>query len=319
MSASHHSTRLRHATVYTDDGVPLAVTAAGPDTAELTFVFVHGHCHDTDIWTRLRQALPFAMGRSVRMVFFDHRGHGRSGAAPAETYTLDRIGRDLGVVLDAATSGPIVLVGHSMGGMAILSYARQHSTDIGTRVVGVALISTAADDLALSGLGRYLHSPVVELFRRAVSRAPETTQRIARWSGRVGLPVAGALHRRRTVSPKSDAWLLTVLALLCSDTSVVTIAGFLRSFAVLDEAAALSVLTHLPSLVLCGSHDELTPFVLSVGVAARLAHSQLVRIEGAGHSVTVEHPDAVAAALRDLADRVSRARTTTTQVTGRVR
>ncbi|TCN40071.1 pimeloyl-ACP methyl ester carboxylesterase [Rhodococcus sp. SMB37] len=307
MFATHHSTRLRHTTVDADDGVPLAVTETGPVTAELTFVFVHGHCHDTDAWSRLRRALLLTLGRPVRMVFFDHRGHGRSGGAPAETYTLDQIGRDLGAVLDAATSGPVVLVGHSMGGMAILSYARQYPSDIGTRVAGVALISTAADDLAHSGLGRYLHSPAVELFRRAVSRAPRITQRVARWGGRVGLPVAGALHRRRTAALRPGAWLLTLLTLLGSDTSVVTMAGFLRCFAVLDEADALAVLAHLPSLVLCGSRDEWTPFELSAGVASRLPHSELVRVEGAGHSVTVEHPAAVAAALRRLAERVTQA------------
>ncbi|MEE2059890.1 alpha/beta fold hydrolase [Rhodococcus artemisiae] len=307
MFATHHSRRLRHTTVYADDGVPLAVTETGPGTAELTFVFVHGHCHDTDAWSRLRRALLLTMDRPVRMVFFDHRGHGRSGGAPAETYTLDQIGRDLGAVLDAATSGPVVLVGHSMGGMAILSYARQHPTDIGTRVAGVALISTAADDLAHSGLGRYLHSPAVALFRRAVSRAPRLTQRVARWGGRVGLPVAGALHRRRAAAPRPGAWLLTLLALLCSETSVVTMAGFLRCFAVLDEADALAVLTDLPSLVLCGSRDVWTPFELSAGVASRLPRSELVCIEDAGHSVTVEHPAAVAAALRRLAERVTQA------------
>lgn len=303
MSATHYSTRLRRTTVYADDGIPLAVTEAGPDTAEPTFVFVHGHCHDTDTWSGLRQSLSLTMGRPVRMVFFDHRGHGRSGGAPAETYTLDQIGRDLGAVLDAVTHKSVVLVGHSMGGMAILSYARQHPTDIGTRVVGVALISTAADDLAHSGLGRYLHSPAVELFRRAVSRAPRITQRVARWGARVGLPVAGALHRR-TPATTPGSWLLSLLTLLCSDTSVVTMAGFLRCFAVLDETAALSVLTHLPSLVLCGSHDEWTPFELSAGVASRLPQSELVRVEGAGHSVTVEHPAVVAAALARLSERV---------------
>lgn len=305
MPTTHYSTRLRRTTVYADDGVPLAVTDAGPETAELTFVFVHGHCHDTDTWTRLRRALLVTLGRPVRMVFFDHRGHGRSGGAPAETYTLDQIGRDLGAVLDAVTSGSVVLVGHSMGGMAILSYARQHATDIGTHVSGVALISTAADDLAQSGLGRYLHSPAVELFRRAVSRAPRITQRMARWGGRVGLPVAGALHRRGTGASRPGGRLLALFTLLCSDTSVVTMAGFLRSFAVLDEAAALSVLAHLPSLVLCGSHDEWTPFELSSGVASRLPRSELVRIDGAGHSVTVDHPTAVAAALGRLAERAT--------------
>lgn len=294
---------LRHTTVHADDGVPLAVTEAGPATAPLTLVFVHGHCHDTAVWTTLRGALLPMTGQRARMVFFDHRGHGRSGGASAETYTVDQVGRDLAAVLRAVTDGPVVLIGHSMGGMAILSYARQHPADIGTRVTGVALISTAAEDLALSGLGRYLHSPAVELFRRAVSRAPRLTQHAVRFGGRTVLPLAHAVTRRTRWQGPGE-WLPGLLAVLRSDTSVVTMAGFLLSFAALDEAAALSVLASVPALVLCGSHDEWTPFELSAGLASRLPLAELVRVHDAGHSVIVERPTDVAHALSRLCMRL---------------
>ncbi|MEE2033484.1 alpha/beta fold hydrolase [Rhodococcus chondri] len=300
MTTTGSARPLRGTTVHADDGVPLAVLEVGPATAPLTLVFVHGHCHDTGVWTTLRDALPPTTGSPVRMVFFDHRGHGRSGGAPAETYTVDQVGRDLAAVLDAVTRGPVVLIGHSMGGMAILSYARQHPADVGSRVVGVALIATAADDLVRSGLGRYLHSPAVELFRRAVSRAPRLTQRAVRFGGRTVLPLARAVPRRAGKRGQGEWWLPGLLALLRSDTSVVTMAGFLRSFAALDEAAALTVLASVPALVLCGSHDEWTPFELSTGLAARLPLAELVRVDDAGHSVIVERPAEVATALGRL-------------------
>ena len=80
------------------------------------------------------------------MVFYDQRGHGQSGAAPPSTYTVAQLGRDLETVLAVmAPRGPVVLVGHSMGGMTVLSHARQFPQRYGTRIVGAALISSAAE------------------------------------------------------------------------------------------------------------------------------------------------------------------------------
>ena len=290
---------VRRVTVLADDGVPLAVREVGAAAAPLTVVFVHGHCNHTESWSPLRDSLLRSTGTSVRMVFFDHRGHGRSGGAPAETYTVEQAGRDLGAVLRAVVSGPVVLVGHSMGGMAILSYARQHPHDIGLRVAGIGLIATAAGDLHRSGLGRYLHSPVVELFHRAVTRAPRIMQRAIRFGGRLGGPLCRAAERHAP-----DSRWAALMKVLHSDTSVVTMAGFLRSFAALDESAALTVLAAVPTLVLCGSADEWTPFELSAGLASRLPSAELVRIDGAGHSVIIERAEEVAHALSALLRRV---------------
>ncbi|WP_072813837.1 alpha/beta fold hydrolase [Rhodococcus zopfii] len=294
------STRLvRRVTVLADDGVPLAVREVGAATAPLTVVFVHGHCNHTESWSPLRDSLLRLTGSSVRMVFFDHRGHGRSGGAPAETYTVEQVGRDLGAVLRAVASEPVVLVGHSMGGMAILSYARQHPHEIGRRVAGIGLIATAAGDLHRSGLGRYLRSPAVELFHRAVTRAPGIMQRALRFGGRMGGPLVRAADRRGP-----DSRFAALMKILHSDTSVVTMAGFLRSFAALDESAALTVLAAVPALVLCGSTDEWTPFELSAGLASRLPLAELVRVDGAGHSVIAERAEEVAHALAALLRRV---------------
>ncbi len=82
----------------------------------------------------------------MQVVFYDHPRHGRSGEASPETYTLTQLGQDLESVLtDIAPRGVIVLVGHSMGGMTVLSHDRQYPEHYSTRIVGVALISSAAE------------------------------------------------------------------------------------------------------------------------------------------------------------------------------
>ena len=102
------------------------------------------------------------------MVFYDQRGHGQSGAAPVDTYTVPQLGQDLETILQVMVPrGPVVLVGHSMGGMTVLSHARQFPRHYGHRIVGAALISSSAEGLPRSPLGEILQNPALEAVRFA--------------------------------------------------------------------------------------------------------------------------------------------------------
>ena len=85
--------------VTTPDGVPLAVREVGPVDAPLTMVFAHGFCLRMGAFHFQRTRLAEEWGPQVRMVFYDQRGHGRSGEAEPETYTLTQLGQDLETVL----------------------------------------------------------------------------------------------------------------------------------------------------------------------------------------------------------------------------
>ncbi|WP_072687737.1 alpha/beta fold hydrolase [Rhodococcus marinonascens] len=298
-----HENDGRRITVRTDDGVPLVVREFGSPDAVTTVVFVHGHCLRTESWWALREQLVRFWRNDVRMVFYDHRGHGASGEAPAATYTIDQLGRDLGSVLNAvAPRGPVILVGHSMGGMATLAYARQNPRAIGSRVVGTALISTASCDLAEVGLGRHLRSPAVSLFRTAVRRAP----RVMHGSKRLGRTVCTAIARaagarNRAVDPR----LAALVAAMANTTSVVTMSSFLESLLGFDERHSLATLANIPSLILCGSVDNLTPFQHSAAMASMLPASELVSVDGAGHSVILEYATDVAIAIIGLIERIT--------------
>ena len=123
----------RGSVVTTDDGVPLAVREVGPVDAPLTVVFVHGFCMCMGAYHFQRARLEEEWGQQVRMVFYDQRGHGQSGRAAIETYTVEQLGRDLETVLAVTVPrGPVVLVGHSMGGMTVLSHARQFPQHYGS-------------------------------------------------------------------------------------------------------------------------------------------------------------------------------------------
>lgn len=140
--------------VRAEDGVPLHVELAGAIDAPVTVVLTHGFTASLDEWSR---QLPVLRDRA-RLVLWDHRGHGRSGWTPLTRATIDQTGRDLAVVLEATTpAGPVVLAGHSMGGMSIMALARQRPELFGPRVAGVLLLATSAGGLVRTGvLGRWV-------------------------------------------------------------------------------------------------------------------------------------------------------------------
>src|SRR5262245_35201739 len=131
-------------TVLADDGVPLHVEINGPGTAPMTIIFCHGYTVNQDCWHFQRRDLS-----DHRLVFWDQRDHGRSGRSAEGSGSIGQLGTDLRAVIDAAAPGPgpVVLVGHSMGGMTIMALADQYPGLFGTKVAGAVLISTAARGL----------------------------------------------------------------------------------------------------------------------------------------------------------------------------
>ncbi|PXX63986.1 pimeloyl-ACP methyl ester carboxylesterase [Nocardia tenerifensis] len=297
ISSTTVTSAARRVTVSTEDGVALAVREYGPPNAELTVVLLHGHCLRTESWTYVRDAL-IRRYPDARVVCYDHRGHGDSAAASRQTYHLDQLGHDLHTVLEAvAPTGPVVLVGHSMGGMTVLTYVSQRPHEIGTRVAGVALIATAASGLADAGFGRLLRNPAVSVFQAAVRRAPTLMHHAKLLACKVFAPVIRmAEFGDRKVSPR----VLALANAMHNETPIVTMASFLSSFMVFDETDALAVLSRVPTLVLCGSADLMTPPSHSVAMAAAIEYADFVIVDGAGHSVILEQPGHVAEAVARL-------------------
>lgn len=293
----------RSCVVTTADGVPLAVREVGPEDAPLTVVFSHGFCLRMGAFYFQRARLSEQWGTQVRMVFYDQRGHGRSGEAPPDTFTVPQLGQDLEAVLAVmAPRGPVVLVGHSMGGMTVLSHARQFPKNYRSRIVGVALISSAAEGVSRSPLGEILRNPALEAVRFAVRYAPKTVHR-TRGAARsvIGPILRAASYGDEKISPSVVAFSEKMM----HDTPIPTIVGFLHALEVHDETAALATLEKIPTLVLCGDRDLLTPHEYSAAMAAKLPKSELVIVGGAGHLVQLEQPVIVDDALVRLVERAT--------------
>ena len=291
----------RRYVVTTPDGVALAVHEAGPVNAQVTMVFVHGFCLRMGAFHFQRTRLPERLGPRVRMVFYDQRGHGRSGEGAPETYTLTQLGNDLESVLKViAPRGVIVLVGHSMGGMTVLSHAGQFPDHYGRRIVGAALISSAAEGVTRSPLGGILKNPALEAVRFTARSAPKLMHRGRNVSrSLIGPILRAASYSDLQVSRSLDAFSQRMM----NDTPIPTMVGFLDALEAHDETSGLWTLLRIPTLVACGDHDLLTPDEYSRKMAASLPQSELVIVTGASHLALLDKPDAINDGLVRLVNR----------------
>src|SRR5215467_3322358 len=138
------------ALVPTPDGARLYTEVSSVPSARgatpLTVVLLHGWTLDNRLWARQVETLPSLVNRPIRILTMDLRGHGRSTSTGRFNATLTQLADDLATVLcERAPDGPLVLVGHSLGGMAIIEYAHRHSDEFARRVAGVVMISTSAE------------------------------------------------------------------------------------------------------------------------------------------------------------------------------
>jgi pimeloyl-ACP methyl ester carboxylesterase len=291
--------------VVTADGTRLHVEVDDVPDAPLTVVFSHGYCLSRRSWHFQRQAL---RGR-YRMVFWDQRGHGLSDAGPSGSCTVDQCGFDLQAVLDAVVpTGPVVLVGHSMGGMTIMALAMHAPKLVRERVAGVALVSTSAGGLAnvswgLRGhLGTVAHK-VVPAAVAGLARLPRLMER----SRRIGSDLQQVVVQRYSFASPVPEAVARFTAEMIASTPIEVVAEYLPTFDLHDKHDALAALDGIETLVLSGADDLLTPPEHSEEIVRRLPGAEQVLVPDAGHLVMLEHPDVVTEAIEGLLQRSERA------------
>ncbi|GAA2075575.1 alpha/beta hydrolase [Streptomyces albiaxialis] len=282
----------------------------GGEELPFTVVFSHGYCLNQDVWHFQRAAL--RERGDVRAVYWDQRGHGRSGRGPAGgEISIDLLGRDLRAVLDAAVpEGPVVLVGHSMGGMTTMAFAAQYPDEAEGRVAGVALLGTSAGGLAdvtygLPSVGVKAVRRVVPGVLRALVKQTELVERGRRATADL---FAGLVRRYSFGAARDvDAGVARFAEKLIESVPVDVVAEFYPAFAAHEKTAALAAFDGVPALVLAGDRDLLTPLEHSERIAAALPAAELVVLEETGHLLMLERPEAVAESMSDLLARILRA------------
>jgi pimeloyl-ACP methyl ester carboxylesterase len=298
-------------TVVADDGVPLHVEvdevtrrstrgrrSSSVEEPPLTIVFSHGYALNLDCWHFQRAGYRGL----VRTVYYDQRSHGRSGRSSPGHANVDQLGRDLKQILDVVVpEGPVVLIGHSMGGMSVIALAEQHPELFGDRVVGAGLISTTAGGLDP-------HRVVLPLLPRTVggqlaTRLVSTLARGHRHVDglrRMGRSVATVVTDLFAFGDDVPESYVDFVDGMLSATPFEVVAEFFPVFGELDKFDAMGALQAVPTTVICGTADKLTSIGHSRKLHSKLPQSVLVECEGAGHMVIMERHDRVNAALDQL-------------------
>ena len=246
-------------------------------------VFCHGVTLSSRVWAKQFESFPAA---GFRAVAFDSRGHGES--AIGETgHSIDNLADDLLTVLETLDLHDAILVGHSMGGMAVQAFVIRYPDVVRARVKGLVLQSTSSHNLVSDA-----------------RRVRNTLERLA------GLgPDLGALMRQRNLGfliarigfgndPHASHVEATRQMLGACSRETIRDAG--TALLSLDLTAGLPRV-RVPTLVLVGTGDALTPPRDSQRIADLIPGARLVEYPGAGHMLMYERTDEVDALIMEFA------------------
>ncbi len=293
-------------TVTTTDGVKLAVTVNDPDgPAQAAVVLLHGWCLSSEIY---RYQIAGLASQPIRVVTYDLRGHGRSDPAARGTTSIARVAEDLRTVIEATSADlPVVLVGHSLGGMTIMALAELEPSLFDSRVAGVVFVNTAAGNLHRVTLG--FPKRLANLARNALSRefARRHHAHLRRGDGVVRRRIIDALVSRRilfgaTAAPDD----VRLGRHLISTAHPGVVEGFFADLMLHDRHGALPHLARVPVRILAGDRDRLTPPSHSRRIAAALPHARLLVFPAAGHMIPLERPDELTGQIIDLTRLIAR-------------
>ncbi|MCR6032242.1 alpha/beta fold hydrolase [Nocardioides sp. zg-579] len=289
---------MRH-TLTTHDGLTLHVTTHGRADAAVTVLLAHCWTADEEVWHYQVRDLLDQYGADLRVVTWDARGHGRSEKAPLEACTIENLARDLGAVVDAhAANGPLVLAGHSIGGMTLMALP-EIRPDLVHRIRGLLFVSTSSGELGSVTLGlpdvgsaRKLIPHVLALRARLLTRRERRrTPSIERYV--VNRLLFGEPLRLR------DAGLATDQLICCPPA---TMEGFYRDLMAHERLAGLAAYDDVPAVVLVGSADRLTPPPHARRLAGGIRGARLLVAPGAGHYLPLERSDLVSEHLVALVE-----------------
>ncbi|HEU4909565.1 MAG TPA: alpha/beta hydrolase [Propionibacteriaceae bacterium] len=287
--------------VITPDGVVLHTEVDEGPADDFTLVFVHGYGLNLDCWHFQRQHFR----GQLRQVLYDQRSHGRSGRSEAELCRIPQLAEDLYQVLqEVVGETPVIMIGHSMGGMTIMRLAQSRPELFGTQILGVALLCTSAGEMAnhspIRGIpGRIFHR-IAEPLMAGLNRIPELVAHGRRAGSDLGYVVTRRLAFGQDVPPSYVDFASEMLA----EIPLEVVADYFPAFEEVDEFRALEVLSTVPTVVVGGEDDVITPIEHTARIIDLLPKAEAIRVENCGHLGMIEKHEVFDEALDRLIDRV---------------
>jgi pimeloyl-ACP methyl ester carboxylesterase len=240
------------------------------DPALPAIIFMHGAGFDHSVWALLARA--FA-SHGLSVLAPDFPGHGRSSGPPLTS--IPALADWTAALIDAAGAKAARLVGHSMGTLVALETAARHPD----KVTALSLIATASP-MAVSD----------ELLNAAKANGHAAVDMISLWGKGYRATIGG--------SEVPGLWMLGGAERTLERAQPGVLFADLSACNDYRNALAAAAKVRVPSVVILGSRDLMTPAKSGKAVAAAIAGCRLTVLEGAGHMLVSERPDEVLAALR---------------------
>ena len=226
---------------------------------------------------------------TMQMVYFDHRGQGRSARGDPARYTLDENVADMEALRQHLGLGPVVSIGTSYGGMVAMAHAARHPG----AVAKLVLVVTAAH-------GGFM--PMAERFVRERGTAEQRRVCERLWAGTFEdagqmaeyYAVMGPLYSRRHDPAAAEATRGRAIYAPAPLNRAFGPGGVLRGFDLRPELARITA----PTLILAGRHDWICPPVFSEEIHRLIPGSALRIFEDSSHSIRADEPEALNAAIR---------------------
>ena len=266
------------------DGSEIQVEFYGANLAP-TLILTHGWGPDSTAWYYAKKQL----GERFRVITWDLPGLGKSEKPKNRDYSLEKYARDLEAVIALAGDQPVILVGHSMGAMILLTFSRLFPEYLGQQVIGLVLVDgTYTNPLKTAILSKLLlplQKPLLEpLLHLAIALSPLLW--VASWlsylngstlitteiSGFTGRETRGQLNFSSLVGIKASPGVLA--------------RGVLAMFK-FDETATLAEIS-VPTLVVVGKSDIATRPFASDRMSQEIPRGELKILSPGGHMALME-------------------------------
>lgn len=266
------------------DGTVLQVEFYGPEDGQ-PIILSHGWGPNSTVWYYAKRQL----SDRFRVIVWDLPGLGKSSKPKNKDYSLEKYARDLEAVVDLVGK-PVILLGHSMGGMLTLTFCRLFPEQLGSRVAGLILADTTYTNpvktAILSKVLRAVQKPLLEpLLYLTIGLSPVLW--LMTWLSYFN----GSLHISVELSGfkgTETRGQLDFSALLSALGSPGVLARGTLAMFKYEETATLSTI-HIPVLLIVGASDIATKPDASLRMKAELPQSEFVSLKGSGHMSLMEH------------------------------
>lgn len=241
------------------------------DKKNKAIIFVHGFPFDMTMWNDVVAQLK----NDFYCVMFDVRGLGKSKTGDGQ-YTMEAFTEDIYNIVDVLKLEKPLLCGMSMGGYIILRTAEKEEDKFG----GLILCDTRAE--ADDDAGRLVRAAKIK----------QVNEKGVKTFVKDFIP---PLFGNKTIKENDKLVLKTVNKYKQNDP--VGVKGCLLAMLGRTDTNSFFEKTNLPSLVICGEDDKLTPPAYMENLSKKNSGSTFLKVKGAGHLTPIEQPEVVANAV----------------------